>query len=120
MIRDAVRDQRQRGWLTFVATSGILGVVGVMILLLPVAKRYFDEYGLQLPSLTKLLFEAQWVLLLHASSLWSLLALNIAVNWPRASLVVGRVGFVMAFALAGAVVMSIAIPLIKLHEGLSK
>ncbi len=120
MTRDAVRDRRQRGWLTFVVTSGILGVVGVMIVLLPVAKRYIDEHGLQLPSPTKLVLEARWHLLLHALSLWSVLLLNVALNRPRASLAVGRVGLVIAFALAGAVVMSIAMPLIKLHEGLSK
>ncbi len=120
MSHDAVRKPRRRGWVTFGLTSGLLGIVEVLILLLPVAKRHSDEYQLQLPASTKLVLGVSWIVFLFVCGWWSVVLLNLVVNWPRVSFVISRVSLVMAFVLAGAVVISITMPLIKLADGMSK
>ena len=77
-------------------------------------------YQLQLPASTKLLLGVSWIVFLFVYGWWAVLLLNLVVNWPRLSFVISRVSLVMAFVLAGAIVMSITMPLIKLADGLSK
>ena len=116
MSRDAVGKPRRRSWITFGVTTVVLGIVEVTILLLPVVRRYFDEYGLQLTTPTKVLLEVSWIVYLVVYGWWAVLLLSLIVNWHRTSFVISRMSSVMA----GAIVMSIAMPLIKLHECLSK
>ena len=118
MLLDEIAERtrtRRRIRLVFGLTTVLLGVLEVVLIATPALKRLADEYRLQLPSLTKNLFQLPRIAPAVVLGWWVFLAMNAQAKWsPRTASVISRVSVVLAFVLAGASVMALALPLLSL------